>query len=43
MALKKASKTEYLKGIEIDDSCLSLIASLSSCDLRFAYNLLEVA
>lgn len=42
-ALRKAKDSEYLKGIEISESCLYLIASLSSCDLRFAYNLLEVA
>lgn len=42
-ALRKAKDSEYLKGIEVSDNCLYLIANLSSCDLRFAYNLLEVA
>ena len=42
-ALKRAIKTEYLKDIKITDKELSYIANLSSGDLRFAYNLLEVA
>ena len=41
--LKKATKTEYLKNIKIDQKSISYIASLSGGDLRFAYNLLEVA
>ena len=39
--LKKA--LSYLDKIKIDDEALNYIASLSSGDLRFAYNLLEVA
>ena len=42
-ALNKAIKTEYLKGIEITDESIKYIANLSSGDLRFAYNLLDVA
>lgn len=34
---------ESLEGIEITDEALNYIASLSSGDMRFAYNLLEVA
>jgi len=41
--LKRACESEYLKDIVIDDESLSFIAKLSSGDLRFAYNLLEVA
>lgn len=42
-ALKKATKTEYLKGIKIDKDCIELIAKIAGNDLRFAYNLLEIA
>jgi putative ATPase len=42
-AIKKAIKTEYLKGIKIDNKAIELIAVLSSGDLRSAYNLLEVS
>ena len=38
----KATKSEYLKGIKIDKESINLIARLSSCDLRSAYNLLEI-
>lgn len=41
--LKKATKHPDLKGIEIDDKSIELIAKLSGNDLRYAYNLLEVA
>ncbi len=41
--LKKASKSEYLKGIKIDKKTIELIAMMSSGDLRNAYNLLEMA
>ena len=40
--IKKAIKSEYLKGIEIDDESIKYIINLSSGDLRYAYNLLEV-
>lgn len=41
--LKKAIKYPDLKGIEIDDKSIELIAKFSGNDLRYAYNLLEVA
>ena len=41
--LKKAIKHPDLKGIEIDDKSIEIIAKLSGNDLRYAYNLLEVA
>ncbi len=42
-ALKKAIKYPDLAGIEISNECLSYIATISGNDLRYAYNLLEVA
>ena len=42
-ALKKACKSEYLKDIKIDKKSIEYIATLANNDLRFAYNLLEVA
>lgn len=41
--LKKAIKHPDLEGIEIDDKSIELIAKLSGNDLRYAYNLLEIA
>lgn len=41
--LKKAIKHPDLAGIEIDDKSIELIAKLSGNDLRYAYNLLEIA
>ena len=41
--LKKAIKHPDLEGIKIDDKSIKLIAKLSGNDLRFAYNLLEIA
>ena len=41
--LKRAVKTNILEGIIIDIDTLKYIASLSSGDLRYAYNILEVA
>ncbi len=41
--LKKASKSELLEGISIDIKTIKYIAKLSSSDLRYALNLLEVA
>lgn len=41
--LKKAIKNECLKGISINNDCLKQIACLSGGDLRYAYNLLEMA
>ncbi len=40
-ALKKACKSEYLDGVNIDNKSIDKIVALSSGDLRFAYNLLE--
>ncbi len=42
-AIIKATESEYLKNIKINEEAINLIASMSSGDLRFAYNLLEVA
>lgn len=41
--LKRACESDYLKGIKIDDKSIKYIANLSSGDMRFAYNLLEVS
>ena len=41
--LNRAIKHEDLKGIKIDEESINLIAHLSENDLRYAYNLLEVA
>ena len=42
-ALKKAIKHPDLNGIKIDNKSIELIAKLSGNDLRYAYNLLEIA
>ena len=42
-ALKKAIKRPDLDGIKIDNKSIELIAKLSGNDLRYAYNLLEIA
>lgn len=42
-ALNKVPKTEYLKDIKINKKTIEYIANLSSGDLRYAYNLLEMA
>lgn len=42
-ALKKVSKTDFLPNIKVKSDTLKYIATLSGGDLRFAYNLLEVA
>ena len=42
-AIKKATKTNYLKGINIDSKAIDFITKTSNGDLRFAYNLLELA
>lgn len=42
-ALKNASISEFLKDIVIDTKAIEYIANLAGNDLRFAYNLLEVA
>lgn len=41
--LNKAIKHPDLEGIEIDEESIKLIAKLSGNDLRYAYNLLEIA
>lgn len=41
--LHRACSSEYLKGIKVEDDVLEYIAKLSGGDLRFAYNLLEIA
>ena len=41
--LKKAIKSPYLDQIKIHDKSIDLIAKLSGNDLRYAYNLLEIA
>lgn len=43
VGLKRACKNDLLENIDVSDESLSYIASLSSGDLRFAYNLLEMA
>ena len=40
--LNKAIKSEYLKDIKIKKDAIEYIAELSSFDLRYAYNLLEL-
>lgn len=41
--LNRAIKSSVLEHIQIDDECIYYIAKLSNGDLRYAYNLLEVA
>ena len=41
--LNRAIKSEYLKDIEIDEESIDYIARVANTDLRYAYNLLEVA
>lgn len=43
IGLKRAIKHPDLEGIVIDEDSLSYIANLASSDLRYAYNLLEIA
>ena len=42
-ALNKAAKSPFLPGIKIDKKAKEVIMNLSSGDLRYAYNLLEMA
>lgn len=42
-AIKKAIKTDYLKDIKIDKNSIEYIIKASNGDLRYAYNLLEMA
>lgn len=41
--IKKACKKEFLKDIKIDKKSIDYIANVSGDDLRYAYNLLELA
>lgn len=41
--LKKAINSEHLENIEIDEESIEYISRLASNDLRYAYNLLEIA
>jgi len=43
LGIEKAIKTEFLKDISIDNESIYFIAKMSNGDLRYAYNLLEVA
>lgn len=42
-SLEKVIKNDILKGIKINNECLQQIATISGNDIRFAYNLLEIA
>lgn len=42
-ALNKAITSGYLEDIKIDDSTIDYIAKVSGSDLRYAYNILEIA
>ena len=42
-ALNKAITSGYLDDIKIDDSTIDYIAKVSGSDLRYAYNILEIA
>ena len=41
--IERAIHSEYLEGIAIDQESIDYLASVSASDLRYAYNLLEVA
>lgn len=43
VALNKAISSGYLENIKIDDNTIDYIAKLSGSDLRYAYNILEIA
>ena len=43
LAIDKACSSEYLDGIKIDNDAYDYIAGMAKNDLRYAYNLLEVA
>ena len=43
LAIDRACNSEYLDGIEIEKDAYDYIASMAKNDLRYAYNLLEVA
>lgn len=41
--LNNVIKKNILENMKIDDDCINYIASISGCDLRYAYNFLELA
>ena len=43
IAIDRACKSEYLEDIKIDNDAYDYIANMAKNDLRYAYNLLEVA
>jgi len=43
LAINKACNSEYLDGIKVDSDAYDYIAGMAKNDLRYAYNLLEVA
>ena len=43
VAIDRASKSEYLEGIVIENDAYDYITGMAKNDLRYAYNLLEVA
>ena len=43
IAIDRAKNSEYLEGIVIEDDAYDYIAGMAKNDLRYAYNLLEVA
>ena len=43
LGLKRAVNSPYLEKIQIDDKSIEYIAKVANTDLRYAYNLLEVA
>lgn len=43
VALQKATKSNYFEHLKIDEESIEFIATVSGGDLRFAYNLLEMA
>lgn len=43
LAIDRASKSEYLSGIKLENDAYDYIVGMAKSDLRYAYNLLEVA
>ena len=43
MALNKAISSNYLENIKVDNDTIDYIAKVSGSDLRYAYNILEIA
>lgn len=42
-AIQRVVDSKLLEGLEIDDDAISYIVHVSNCDLRYTYNLIEVA